>query len=86
MQRELIAVPENLVARVPDSVPLEHATFATLGAIFDVVGTAWNVAVAWFAGTIAATSGMTRVKAWLERAIGALFIGVGVRLALAGRE
>jgi predicted dehydrogenase/threonine dehydrogenase-like Zn-dependent dehydrogenase len=30
---ELIAVPENLVARVPDGVPLEHATFATLGAI-----------------------------------------------------
>ncbi len=30
---ELIAVPENLVALVPDSVPLEYATFATLGAI-----------------------------------------------------
>lgn len=30
---ELIAVPENLVARVPDVVPLEHAAFATLGAI-----------------------------------------------------
>lgn len=30
---ELIVVPENLVARVPEGVPLEHATFATLGAI-----------------------------------------------------
>jgi predicted dehydrogenase/threonine dehydrogenase-like Zn-dependent dehydrogenase len=30
---ERIAVPENLVARVPDGVPLEHAAFATLGAI-----------------------------------------------------
>lgn len=30
---EWIAVPENLVARVPDPLPLEKAAFATLGAI-----------------------------------------------------
>ena len=30
---ELVVVPENLVARVPDEVGLEHAAFATLGAI-----------------------------------------------------
>lgn len=30
---ELVVVPENLVARVPDGVALEHACFATLGAI-----------------------------------------------------
>ncbi len=30
---ELIVAPENLVARVPDGVALEHACFATLGAI-----------------------------------------------------
>jgi predicted dehydrogenase/threonine dehydrogenase-like Zn-dependent dehydrogenase len=30
---EWVAVPENLVARVPDGVPLEKAAFATLGAI-----------------------------------------------------
>jgi predicted dehydrogenase/threonine dehydrogenase-like Zn-dependent dehydrogenase len=30
---ELIVVPENLVARVPNGVALEHAAFATLGAI-----------------------------------------------------
>jgi polar amino acid transport system substrate-binding protein len=30
---ELVVVPENLVCRVPDQVPLEHAAFATLGAI-----------------------------------------------------
>lgn len=30
---ELVVVPENLVAHVPDGVPLEHACFATLGAI-----------------------------------------------------
>ena len=30
---EFVVVPENLVARVPDGVALEHAAFATLGAI-----------------------------------------------------
>jgi predicted dehydrogenase/NADPH:quinone reductase-like Zn-dependent oxidoreductase len=30
---ELVVVPENLVARVPEGVPLEQAAFATLGAI-----------------------------------------------------
>jgi predicted dehydrogenase len=30
---ELVVVPENLVAPVPDGVPLEQAAFATLGAI-----------------------------------------------------
>jgi len=30
---ELVVVPENLVARAPDGVLLEHAAFATLGAI-----------------------------------------------------
>jgi len=30
---EWVAVPENLVARVPDSLPLDKAAFATLGAI-----------------------------------------------------
>jgi threonine dehydrogenase-like Zn-dependent dehydrogenase len=30
---EWVAVPENLVVRVPDEVPLEKAAFATLGAI-----------------------------------------------------
>ncbi|HXV35659.1 MAG TPA: bi-domain-containing oxidoreductase [Myxococcota bacterium] len=30
---EIVCVPENLVARVPDGVPLDKAAFATLGAI-----------------------------------------------------
>jgi predicted dehydrogenase/threonine dehydrogenase-like Zn-dependent dehydrogenase len=30
---EFVVVPENLVARVPDGVSLEHASFSTLGAI-----------------------------------------------------
>ena len=30
---EIVCIPENLVARVPDGVPLDKAAFATLGAI-----------------------------------------------------
>jgi len=30
---ELVGVPRNLVAKVPDSVPLDHAAFVTLGCI-----------------------------------------------------
>lgn len=30
---EVVAVPQNLVARVADDVPLDHATYATVGAI-----------------------------------------------------
>ena len=41
--------------------------------------------MAWFAGKLAASSAYGRLKVWLERAIGALFIGVGIRLALAER-
>jgi RhtB (resistance to homoserine/threonine) family protein len=61
------------------------AAFVTLGLLFDAVGTAWNIVVAWFAGKLAATSSFGRLKVWLERTIGALFVGVGVRLALAER-
>jgi threonine dehydrogenase-like Zn-dependent dehydrogenase len=30
---EIVCVPQNLVARIPDSVPYEHAAFTTVGAI-----------------------------------------------------
>jgi len=59
--------------------------FITLGLLFNVMGTAWNLGIALFAGLIAASHGYGRLKVWLERTIGALFVGVGVKLALAER-
>jgi RhtB (resistance to homoserine/threonine) family protein len=59
------------------------ASFITLGLIFNGVGTTWNIAVACFAARLARSNRYGQAKAWLQRAIGALFVLVGVRLALA---
>jgi threonine/homoserine/homoserine lactone efflux protein len=68
----------------PDA-PSKILAFVTLGLLFDVVGTTWNLAVAWFAGRLAASRLYGHLKVWLDRAIGAIFIGVGLKLAIAER-
>jgi threonine/homoserine/homoserine lactone efflux protein len=77
----LAFLPQFVDAEAPSVV----TAFVTLGLIFNAMGTTWNVAVAWFAGTVGASTGYARARAWLERGIGALFIGVGIKLALAER-
>jgi threonine/homoserine/homoserine lactone efflux protein len=67
---------------VDPAAPSKAAAFITLGLIFDVVGTTWNVLVACLAGRFAASRAYGRLKSWLERAIGVLFIGLGIKLAL----
>ena len=66
--------------------PHKALAFVLLGAIFDVNGTLWNLLVAWTASGLgrklaAGGGGVT----WLNRALGALFVGLGARLALAER-
>jgi threonine/homoserine/homoserine lactone efflux protein len=78
----LAFLPQFVDADAPSKV----AAFIVLGLLFDVMGTTWNVAVAWFAGTLAASPAYRQSKVWLERTIGALFIGVGIRLALTERS
>jgi RhtB (resistance to homoserine/threonine) family protein len=57
--------------------------FVVLGLVFASTGTVWNLIVAWTAGRLAtAWSGLGRLRQWLERSLGALFVGLGVRLAL----
>ncbi|HRD76431.1 MAG TPA: LysE family translocator [Hyphomicrobiaceae bacterium] len=70
---------------VDPATPSKVLAFVTLGLLFNAVGTAWNLAVAWFAGQLAESRAYVRIKVWLERAIGGLFIVVGVRLALSER-
>jgi threonine/homoserine/homoserine lactone efflux protein len=65
--------------------PSKVLAFVTLGLLFDLTGTTWNLAVAWMAGRAGALSAFGRITAWLERLVGALLVGVGVRLALAER-
>jgi RhtB (resistance to homoserine/threonine) family protein len=63
--------------------------FLALGAWFDVGGTLVNVAVAVLASGLSArwagSAGGGRAAAWLQRAAGALFIGLGVKLAFSAR-
>jgi RhtB (resistance to homoserine/threonine) family protein len=57
--------------------------FVILGLVFAATGTVWNLIVAWTAGRLAtAWSGLGRLRQWLERSLGLLFVGLGVRLAL----
>ncbi len=58
--------------------------FLMLGAIFNTTGTAWNVLVAWSAAALSRQLTMTeRIGRWVKRCLGALFVVLGVRLALA---
>jgi len=70
---------------VDGDAPSKTAAFIMLGLFFDTVGTAWNIAVAWFAGRLATSSAYARLKVWIERAVGALFVGVGIKLVLSER-
>ena len=65
----------------PDA-PLKPLAFLFLGAIFTVNATLWNLFVAWAAARMRAALG-SRAVAWFQRGIGAFFVYLGVRLALA---
>jgi threonine/homoserine/homoserine lactone efflux protein len=59
---------------------------AVLGLMFNLMGTLVNLLVAAFAGTLAARAGASaRSRRALRRASGAVFIGLGVRLALTAK-
>jgi len=69
----------------PDA-PSKPLAFLALGAIFDVNGVLWLFVLAFasaFAG--ARLQPGAALGRWLDRAMGALFLGLGVRLALASR-
>ena len=60
--------------------------FVVLGSLFNVTGTLWNIAVAWAAARIVSARDVIQwARIWLQRLLGAMFIGIGVRLALAER-
>jgi threonine/homoserine/homoserine lactone efflux protein len=77
----LAFLPQFIYADTPSKV----AAFVTLGLLFDATGTVWNLGVAWFTGKLGASKGYGRLRAWLDRTSGAVFVGVGVKLALAER-
>jgi threonine/homoserine/homoserine lactone efflux protein len=67
----------------PDA-PAKVMAFVVLGLIFNTTGTLWNLATAWSAARLASQWGRaSRLRAWLDRALGCIFVALGVRLALA---
>ena len=60
------------------------AAFVTLGLCFTATGTLWCLCLAWFASMFSARlSRNSMIGDVLNRAAGALFVGLGVRLAIA---
>lgn len=70
---------------VEPAAPSKFQAFVALGVLLNVIGTAWNLATAWFAARLVATQAATRGKLWLERSMGLFFIAIGARLALVER-
>jgi threonine/homoserine/homoserine lactone efflux protein len=60
---------------------MKPLAFVLLGAIFTFTATLWNLFVAWTAARMSAALGSHAV-AWFQRAIGAFFVYLGVRLAI----
>ena len=54
--------------------------FLFLGLLFNLNGTLWNLFVAWSAARVGYSLGGSL---WFNRSVGALFIYLGARLALA---
>ena len=74
---------------VDAGAPHQAMAFVALGVLFTVSGTLVNVIAALAAGhltrRLAAGGSGGRIGPWLQRAAGALFIGLGVKLALSAR-
>lgn len=66
--------------------PCKPLSLLFLGVVFTVNGTFVNLAYAWTAARTAALLGSGgKYKVWIKRAAGTLFLGLGIRLALADR-
>jgi threonine/homoserine/homoserine lactone efflux protein len=75
----LAFVPQFIVPSAPDKA----LAFIFLGAIFTLNGVLWCLFLAWAAARVGALGLGGRAALWLGRGVGALFVALGVRLALA---
>ena len=69
------------------SAPSKTIAFVVLGLTFVTTGTVWCLVLAWFASAFSARLRENRTfAAWLNRAVGSLFVFLGLRLAVAARR
>ena len=79
----LAFLPQFIAADAPSKA----TAFVALGLLFNATGTVWNLIVAWLSARAANfLAAGSRARLWLERSLGALFIGLGLKLALAQRS
>ncbi len=67
---------------IDGDAPRKALAFLFLGFVFVVNGTLWNVFVAWSAASFGRRLAGGAATAWLDRAIGGVFVYLGIRLAL----
>lgn len=68
---------------IDPSAPNKALAFILLGAIFNFTGTIWCIFLAWSAAQISRRiSGEHHVFAWFTRAVGGMFVFLGIKLAL----
>ncbi len=78
----LAFVPQFIDVHSPGKVQ----AFLLLGTIFNTTGTLWNLFVAWSSASLARRLDIaSSVGRWLNRTLGAMFIALGVKLALTER-
>jgi len=71
---------------VDPGAPSKALAFLLLGLVFNLNGTLWNLFVAWSSARIGrAAARHGALSRWFNRCVGALFIWLGLRLAL-GRD
>lgn len=67
---------------IEPNAPHKAIAFVFLGCVFNFNAAFWNLFVAWSAARIArSVKNSQQSRAWLNRAIGSVFIYLGVRLA-----
>jgi threonine/homoserine/homoserine lactone efflux protein len=72
---------------IDSGAPSKMAAFLVLGLTFVTTGTLWCLVLAWFAAMFSTRlRGNPTVTAILNRAVGSLFIFLGLRLAFAARR
>ena len=72
---------------IDSATPSKTAAFLLLGLTFVITGTVWCLILAWFSSAFSARLRESpTVTALLNRAVGSLFIFLGVRLAVAARR
>ena len=75
----LAFLPQFIAPDAPNKV----LAFLFLGVVFNFNATLWNLFLAWSSGGIGRRfRAGTSAARWLDRAVGGLFIGLGVKLAL----